>query len=480
MNKKSGAFWVPMGLILLIALGTGILDYFTPLMGDDMAKWMDMGGDDPSTFPGRKVISFIGGAYFDCNGRVFDAFGPVIYSLLPRLLGSVLIGGMCGLFFYALALCGGVFQRGKIAFACGFLTLSLLVLPWWDSMFMRVCHYNYVWAAAFALLFIHAWFREHKPGRWGLIWLFILGGLAGCFHEQIGVAMTAYFGLTLLIGRCRDWHWTPFLGLLLGTLVTIATPAIWSRNSEFIEDSSRLEMLWTTLPLVVLLCIVTVAILLSGSRLKAVVRSPRYQAYLFVALFSSVIALYSSIPGRTGWLAECCALLGFAMLCAEARVKLSRPLAGGIIALSFAVVAVHFAVSIHWQRKMFGEYSRAIELYRQSPDGVVRMDYTDRLEVSPLTLYRVKGLPDADDTYLLRVFERHFGPGKPLTLIGPEAEIFDALPANYELIYNAVPDTIMLLRSSMQVVIPFTEGDSLRYRIEPIVVDPGDNWHPVK
>lgn len=476
MKKAFSNSLAPFCLILLTAIATGVLDYFTPMMGDDMSKWLDMGGDSES-FPDRRLVSFLGAQYFGCNGRVFDALGPVITNLLPRCLTSALIGLMTGFFFLCLCLAAGVMKPGRAASACVLTVVSLLVLPWWDSMFMRVCHFNYVWASAFVLLFIYKWFREDT----NKYLLFILGALAGCFHEQNGFSLVLVFGLYIILTRGYKRYLFPYLGLCLGALITVATPAIWNRNAEFIADGSRLEMLWTTFPLLLFLVFLTVVIFLKGGRLSAIVRSGKYLVLLFVAVVSSVVALYSTIPGRTGWLAESCSLAALGFLCTASNLKITRAWAVAFISMCFLIVATHFAVSIYWQKKMYGEYQQAVELYRASGSGVVYMDYTSRMEVSPLTLYRVKGLPDGDDIYLLNVFRRYYGPEKPLTLIDSEFEVADSLPGDVRLLSNCVSDTIMVIGSgSERVVTPFVDDAITRYVIEPLTVDPGDKWHKVE
>ncbi|MDE6535842.1 MAG: hypothetical protein K2K82_07535 [Muribaculaceae bacterium] len=476
MKKVFHKSLAPLCLILLIAIATGVLDYFTPMMGDDMSKWLYMGGDSES-FPDRRVISFLGAQYFGCNGRVFDALGPVITNLLPRCLTSMLMGLMTGFFFLCLCLAGGVMRARRAALACGVIVVSLLVLPWWDSMFMRVCHFNYVWASAFVLLFIYKWFREDT----NKYLLFILGALAGCFHEQNGFSLVVVFGLYILLTRGYKRYLFPYVGLCLGALVTVATPAIWSRNADFLVDGSRLEMLWTTFPVLLFLVFLTVVILLKGGRLSAIVRSGKYIVLLSVAVVSSFVALYSTIPGRTGWLAESCSLAALGLLCTSSNFKITRAWAVASVSLCFLIVATHFAVSIYWQKKMYGEYQQAVELYTESDNGVVHMDYTSRLEVSPLTLYRVKGLTDGDDTHLLRVFQRHYGPEKPLILIDSEFEVAEAMPADARGLTNCISDTIMVVGNGpVRVVTPFFEGEGTRYLIQPLIVDPGDQWHKVE
>lgn len=476
MKKSLRLNIAPLCLILLIALATGVLDFFTPLMGDDMGKWLEMGGDSES-FPDRRAISFLGAQYFNCNGRVFDALGPLLTNVLPRFAASALMGLMTGFFFYCLCLVAGLLRSARSRVACGILTVSLLVLPWWDSMFMRVCHFNYVWAAAFVLLFVYKWFQE-DANRY---LLFILGALAGCFHEQNAVSLVAVFGIYMLITRSFRRYLLPYAGLCLGSVITVATPAIWHRNSEFIADGSPIEMLWTTFPVLIFVIILTLILLLTRNRLFSVVRSDKYIVLLAIAVVSSLISCYSTIPGRTGWLAESCALALLGLLCGEMKVSVSPTVGRLFVGLCFLIVATHFAVSIYWQKKMYDEYSRAVELYQASADGVVRMDYTSRLEVSPLTLYRVKGLPDGDDRYLHSVFSGYYGPEKQLILIDSQFEVTESLPEDVRLVYNSISDTIMISGNGMErVITPFVEGTETRYLIEPLVVDPGDNWHKVE
>ncbi len=479
MKHSSSA--VPLSLILIIAVGTGLLDWFTPMMGDDLSKWIAMGASGDS-FPDRQVLSFLAGHYFGCNGRVFDALGPLITNLLPSPLDSILMGVMCGLFFYLLCLSAKVFEYGRNTLACGLVTVALFTLPWWDSMFHRVCNFNYVWGTAFALLYVRTYFRYLDPGRYSWIWLFILGGVAGCFHEQISVAMVAYFGLDIIFRKRRDWHLVLFGGLCAGTLITVCTPNMWLRNAQFVADSPRSELLFNTLPLVIVLLAVLLIMLLKPSRRPSLTRmlAGEFGAYLAIALLTAAVALYSTIPGRTGWLPESFSLVCLTLLCEKSKTHLKRGVAGILIALCFVAVILHFGVSVFWQRKMQMEYAQAIELFNRSEDGVVRMDVTDRYDVPFLTLFRVKGLPDADDTHLQTVFDRYYGHGKKLLLLDDRSEVMKSMPAHTSRIYNMISDTLTVTPSSdgdWNVITPFEERGETFYRVSPFVRDPGDHWH---
>lgn len=473
----------PYLLILIIIVGSSLLDSFTPLMGDDLAKWIEMGGPSGS-FPDRRVISFLAGHYVGCNGRIFDGLGPVMLNLMPGIISTVLIGLMNGLFFYALSLSAGVMKRG--AFASLLITVALFTLPWWDSMFLRVCQINYVWGTTFALLFVKIWFSNIRGGKPVDAALFTLGILGGCFHEQIGVAMTAYFAIRILLTRCRDRRLWLFAGLCFGTLLTLASPALWHRNSDFMLDASRPELLLTTLPWVVIITVITITLTLIPvtRRLVAPLLKTEFGAYFFIALLCSAITIYSTTPGRTGWLPESFSLVALVLLLTTFGWQMSRLQHATVSLLCLIAVTAHFVESVRCQYRMWQEYNDAVDIYRNSDDGIVRMmSYTSRTDVPLLTLYRVKGLPDSDDTYLKRTFSHFYGNGKvkPLTLIETHSEISDTIPESFYLIHNTVPDTIMIMDtpSGRKVITPFSENGNQKYLIEPMVVDPGDNWHNV-
>ncbi|MDE6265774.1 MAG: hypothetical protein K2M07_00290 [Muribaculaceae bacterium] len=480
---KSIVSRAPYILILFITIGSFMLDSFTPMMGDDMSKWIDMGGPS-DCFLDHHALSFLAGHYMGCNGRIFDGLGPLLLNLLPGFVASVLIGLMNGLFFYAMTRSAGVMKRG--AFASLLITVALFTLPWWDSMFLRVCQINYLWGTIFALLFVKVWFSDIQRGKLMYAGLFILGTLAGCFHEQIGVAMTAYFGIRILLTRCRDIRLWMFAGLCSGTLLTLASPAIWQRNTVFLADYSRLGIVLNTLPWVAVLFIITLTLALipvTRKLLNPLLKS-EFGAYLIIALFCSAITIYSTTPGRTGWLPESFSLVALVILLTSFGWHISRIQQIIFTGICLIAVSAHFYTSVKCQYQMWNEYNEAVDNYRHSTDGNVRMmSYTQRTDVPILTLYRVKGLPDSDDIYLKRIFNQYYGKGmsKPLTLIETHTEISDTLPEPFTLIYNSVPDTIMVMDTpeGRKVITPFQENGSQKYLLERMVVDPGDNWHSV-
>ncbi len=483
--------------VVIIGIGSGLLDYFTPPMGDDLAKWNDLGLDS-YTSPDRSTLSFLAAQYFDCNGRILDGLGPAVINLLPRAVASTLMGLMAGAYFALLAGAAGLWHRNRVAAADALILVALMTLPWWDYMLLRVCQFNYLWGTVFALATVMLFFRQpQRSGWWSLAGLFVISALAGASHEQIGVSLSAVilplFFYRLLSKDVTRRQTAVAVGLAFGTLFSIASPALWQRNGVMVRDASVGELLITTLPFTLLLLAVCVAMLLTWkgrAGLASIFRSP-CGAYILIAFISGLIAIYSTTPGRTGWLSESMAMVALARLFFDFRYRLSAIWTSVLCVSALALLAAHFVVAIKWQYKLGEEYREAVSLYRASGDGTVFLDATPDDAVPFIALGRVRGVPDADDTYLLQVIGNVYGAGKPLVIVPvafrAEIDTFtDSLTGGGYSLYRSLPATHSLINPSghviavsadRRVITPVTApGGRTVYLASPLIIDPGDHW----
>lgn len=494
-------FGLLLPLIAVIVAGSALLDYFLPPMGDDLSKWATLGLDN-YTHPDRSTISFLAGHYFGCNGRVLDALGPAFINLLPSVIASAVMGLMAGLYFVMLVKCSGFLKPGRTTAAYTLILVTLATMPWYGAMYLRVCQFNYLWGTTFCLLTIYLFFKETPPAR-GFRHKFLLlscAMIAAFSHEQNGVAMCAVMvpvsWLMYRRHRLNGRRMTLLIGLIIGTFITIASPAIWHRAETLGPDSTLGKLIITTLPIVILL-LLTIVVLAMGRRGRSFLwdlMNSSWSVYVCVAIVSSLIAIYSTTPGRTGWLPESMAIVAFAIMLSRASIKTSRHLTTAICIICFGIIAWHFAESVRWQKKLGEEYRHTVELFRLSPTGTIFHDITPYTAAPPITLWRVKGTPDADDSYLKNVIETTYGPGKRLTVI-PEA-FHDRLPMDADSIvsgqytiyrdrpsckvfYDMVGNELLLTSDGRVMSQFFLPDSSLYYLAAPLVIDPGDNWHPV-
>lgn len=459
-RNPSWSIWL---LLIFIALATALLDFFTPLTGDDLSFHSFMLRKDNIL---HGIASFFLGHYLGCNGRFLDFLGPAIYEVLPPGVGSLLMGLMAALYFYALLLASRLIRPRGVAASFLVVAVMLAILPWWDWMWLRVCQFNYLWSATFALIFV-AWFGNAT--RW---WpLAVVGFLAASAHELTGVSLCGAYAVYLFTRRryraLARPDWCALASLPLGTLFVIASPALYFRLGQEVEAYPYGPLVLSTLSVVVLLLVVIAVMLCSPSgrhRLSLLWATP-WAVCVLVAVFSSVVVIYSDIPGRTGWVSQSFAAVSLVLLMPHPHIR--RLTASLIICVSAIWIAVHYCVSVCEQCRVAQEMSRVLEAYIAADSPYVVFDATDRYEVNPLTLWRVKGVPDADDSWLRHVYAVTYASAdRPFVILTPKGRVIDALP----------PQAVRFDDDSFLVgdsVINATCVDSV-FIISPLIVDPGD------
>ncbi len=503
MNKSI----LPLALMLtVIAVGSGVLDYFVPVMGDDL-MFRNTLGLDGYTYPDRSTLSFILGHYTGCNGRFFDFMGPVVLNLFTRAVSSAVMGCMVALFFCSVIRLACIQPRRHIAFCSLVMLITLAVMPWWDAMFLRVCQFNYMWGTAFCLLFIYSFFRDRSKNVsvCRLLLLFMLGFFAGSSHEQTGVALSLTMAVWIVTvdGRRSVNLRRKYLmaGLLAGTLFVTASPALWDRTGESVPGEPIPSILITTYPVLLLLYGI-VMLSVTTPRGRACLSALFHSDWIVIAVSATaaaLIGLVSGIPGRTGFYSEACAVIAIARMVQGYgwHFGKSRAVNATVYIVSLTLITMHFAVSIQWQRIMHRESEEVRQAYIASSDGIVCHDTTDRLDVPFLTLYRVKGVADADDVWNLHAVETAYGrPGKTPAVIpsgfgGYLGSFTDSISIGQVTLYTARPrhmvitaDDLMLQYypgPSPRVVTPVLRSDGREIWIAtPRVRDPGDYSLPVK
>lgn len=485
--------------LVVISVGSGLLDFFLPAMGDDLMFWSHLGLDN-YTAPDRKTLSFIAAHISGCNGRVFDYMGPVIINLLPRALASTVMGVMAGMFFYSILFAARVPRRGHVAFSMALLSITLAVMPWWDSLFLRVCQFNYSWGTTFCLLFTGLFFSDRSlkmAGKTTLLSLCLLGVCAGAAHEQTGVAMSATYILWGLHGRryrrLSMRRKMMIAGLFFGTFLTIAAPSIWHRAAAGTVRQNLLPLLTTTLPvyLLLLMLIGMLAMTRAGRKYLGRMAATDWTVYVIAGFFAGIIAVAGGIPGRTGFFAEACAIVALAQMALTCRNTISRVAGGVIAAVCMAAISLHFAVSVRWQRQMGQEYDDVRIAYTSSADGIVYYDFSNRYDASPLTLYRVKGVADADDFWNLHALREAYRTDGllpvvlPTSLSGITDSLTDSVTDGSTTVYSFRPAGIVMTLDSIELqchpgpaprVISHTQLADGRdiWIATPRVRDPGD------
>lgn len=490
-------------LLAIIVIGSALLDYFVPPMGDDLLFLHQLGGDD-YTRPDRGTVSFILAHIFGCNGRLFDYMGPVIINLLPRAIASAIMGLMSGVFFLCVLYACRLPRPGHQTLSLCTVFLTLLAMPWWDSMWLRVCQFNYLWCTSFCMLLIGLFFRDAGTNK-RLLPLFILGVFAGASHEQTGVALSgAFFLWVISTGHYRHLSTprkTMLAGLLAGTLMAITSPGIWKRAAQENYSPPFLNLAISTIPLLLPLLVIIAACLISykGRNFILSLYAGEWGVMVNAAVLSLPIIAFSGIPGRTGFFPETALIAAMTIMVLNSQKKwaMNARLRAFTCALIIALVCVHFSVSVRSQAKLMREWEDVRDAFIESPDGLVFCDFTNRYDVSPFTLYRVKGVADADDWWLLHAMHEAYGDTAKVPIILPlsfkdkDLCIADSITDGNVTVYTAKPaNTVVTIDDAVLQYYPgpsprvvtagrLADGRSI-WVATPLVLDPGDYILPLK
>lgn len=474
-------------IILVTAIGSGVIDYYTPMMGDDLKFWRILGQENYN-LPNRQTLWFFAAHINCCNGRLLDALGPIIINLLPKGMASIVMGCMTGLFFVSVLLCSGISARRDSSAAITLIAVTLAITPWWDYMLIRVCQFNYLWGSTFCLLFIYLFYmnNSNNDSKSKLVGIAVLGILAGSAHEQTGVAMCASFGLWALYHRnyrnLSKRQRYMLTGLAIGTLITFASPGIWNRAGGESVKEEFFNLIVYTLPVYTLFLAVILSCLLSkrGRQFLRKCASSEWLTYTLAGGVAAMIAIISGIPGRTGLFSEICALVALSKMALVWNPRINKATSAVTAIIGSLFIISHYYIAAQTQHKLYRQYNDVIEAYKSSSDGIVFYDTTGRLDVPWLTLYRVKGAPDADDAFLLDCLRASYKPNGNIPVILPDGltnfrqELTDSIVYHNITIYSTSPTHVVETVDNLNL--QYYPGESARYVTHTTIDDGREVW----
>lgn len=211
------------------------------------------------------------------------------------------------------------------------------------------------------------------------------------------------------------------------------------------------------------------------------------------AVLAAIIALISGIPGRTGFFPEAASIVAMTRMVRDIRCHIPRPAALAASSFMIVIICAHFMVSILQQKALKHEFDEVLAAYMDSVDGIVYYDFTDRYDVSPLTLLRVKGVADDDDWWN----QEAYGTSEKTPVVIPSSfagrleSMSDSVNEGSVTVYSAKPEHVAVTIDD--TVLQYYPGPSPRvvtaarlsdgrdiWVATPLVLDPGDYFVPVK
>lgn len=385
--------------MLLFAAAWSVWGLCTPLLGDDLVAAFR------SHDLGRSLLTvprYAWGVWNHCNARTGDMLAPMWLYLLPRAVSALLLGVAVFAAIWGMMRLGLAGRRAPWATVLT-TVLIYVCLPWWDMDFY-VCHFNYVWGAAFGTLALMPLLEGglHSP-RW--LWCLPLVFVAVATHEALGFplggGLVAYWWCNrrrIHLTVVRKW-WVG--AMLAGALFCVSSPASYQRvGIEAEPDLPVWGLLVQTVPLSVLLAARALWLAWRG-RLGRLLRS-RWVIFAVASLLSACFTLVGGIEGRGGWYAQMFAIMALAY--DFSGLEQGRMMSGArlrriplVLALLCNCYVVVFGLRL---MEMSGERRAALSLWRMSGASELRTVAVENLRnpwvatCMPLTSGGVIDTPD--------------------------------------------------------------------------------------
>lgn len=425
--NKNNFSCLPYAILIFIGIAYAIMGFYMPALGDDLGFYYSFENQDDCWYalPRSMYRHWIWN-----NARMADMITPIGLYIMPLWLRALTYGIFTSAFFYLITNFSIKNTRQKYFYSIIIIALIAFTFRW-DAIWMEYCAtYNYIWSSVltlFALMLI----LKHNPGSdswyW---WLSIpLCFIATAMHEAAGLPMavgmiiwlcvSGFFNRQKIVGKLM------ILAFICGGVFTITSPASYSRVGSMLQPEPVLDMLLFSAGYVVLLIIAIAALLIyNRSLLKSLVQS-EWIIFTIAALCSTGFMLLSQYGGRTGWFAQVFSLIALFQIISRLDLAISPKIEIPIALILCVCIIFHYTALVYWQIKVGTETERAIELYKNSSNGIIFMDYLNEPQLPWYLLNKTHGVPDDDDTYYRYRISRHYGNGKPLVILPTATENLD-------------------------------------------------------
>lgn len=417
----------PYILIVFIGIAYFIMGFYMPALGDDLGFYYSFESQNDSWYalPRSMYRHWIWN-----NARMADMITPIGLYIMPLWLRALTYGIFTSAFFYIITKFSIKDTRQKYFYSIIIIALIAFTFRW-DAIWMEYCAtYNYIWSSVFSLLALMLILKHNPESDSWYWWLCIpFCFIASAMHEASGLPMavgmiiwlclSGFFNKQKVVGKLM------ILAFICGGIFTITSPASYSRVGSMLQPEPVMDMLLFSAGYVVLLIIAIAALFIYNRSLLKSLAQSEWLIFVIAAICSTCFMLLSQYGGRTGWFAEVFAMVALFQIISRLDLAISPKfkLPVGFI-LSICII-FHYSALVWWQIKVGIEAEKAIELYENSSNGIIFMDYLNEPQLPWYLLNKTHGVPDDDDTYYRYRISKHHGNGKNLVILPTATENLD-------------------------------------------------------
>lgn len=492
--KGNNARVLIFAILIFIGVAYMIMGLYMPFLGDDLGFYYSYQSQDDCFYAlPRSMYRH----WMWNNARFADFITPIGVYIMPASIRVFTYGLFVALFYY-LILEHSIKSINQWFWAIIIIALVAFTFRW-DAIWMEYCStYNYVWSSVFVLIAVALIFwkgGESKAWYWWAAVPFCF--IASAMHEAAGAPMAAGmiislfvrkdFGKQNAVGKCM------ILAFIFGGIFTLTSPASYTRVGSMLQPESPIEMLLFSSGYVLLLIIAVVALSVFNRPILKLLIKSEWLVFVVAAICSTGFMLLGQYGGRTGWFAQTFALIALFQIVSRLKIKIPLKVEMPISLLLAACVIFHYSAVAYWQIKVGTEANKAIEMLKESSNGIIFMDYHNEPDLPWYLLSKTHGVPDADDSYYIYRVGLHHGNGNKLIILPLAAKHLDwenysgisyygdiilsdrMLPDRYEdVIVDIFPRVMTKIGGREYIEQSFTVGDKCFYLYSPVDRDRGE------
>ena len=233
-----------LSIVLITAIIFAILNFLTPLIGDDFAylyKFGPIAQIRPTNIPVKNISDILESQYYFyqvSNGRFFSLFLLEISLLLGKNIFNILNV----LVFISVILLIYNYQKKILKPSENIFLLLFVILCIWlfapffgQTMLWETGAFNYLWATFFVVLFLHLFRKQtqnsNSASYFKLILFFIFSFLIAGTNESVtfGVAAALFIFMLTNFKKLKPISWVMIIGFGLGVLAIVFSPGTISR-----------------------------------------------------------------------------------------------------------------------------------------------------------------------------------------------------------------------------------------------------------
>lgn len=350
-------------------------------------------------FSWQSMIDYAREVRANDNGRLSNILSPIATSMIPRWLFASITGIFVASMFALMCRIAGVHGR-RTAYSLLLLwALSLVFLPWRNSLIVNDYLLNYVYSSVAILLFLGFNIRAVRgelshPVE--IIIAILIAFIAGWFHEGFSIPLLGALGLFALKKRFR-LHWTWWLLIVVFALAAewvLLAPGTMARADREVMNRSMTQYFKTVVTVLPAVGLLIGVYIFSGfvPKLRSITQNlltkPAFFILTFATFFSAAIVMLVRPNPRVGWPAELYAMAALVAYLPYVSVRRGTvkflQFGAGIL---FLGLCVFFANVIRWEFRFNRQHDEIMEQFSQSPTGTIFHDIINPRTVRLTTLF---------------------------------------------------------------------------------------------